>query len=137
MNDDKTLNIDNHDIRKLLEQERNELLGVYIDENLNFAGYISQLCTTAREKVGILVRLRNLILYNAKIMLYKTSILPYLTNCHLVWKLCKSSDSREIDASKSVRCAQYINLKLKRTRNFSLAPSCLHFITGICKTLQY
>ena len=36
-NDDKTLNIDNHDIRKT---EEIKLLGVYIDENLNFAGHI-------------------------------------------------------------------------------------------------
>ena len=30
-------------------------------------------------------------------MLYKTSILPYLTYCHLVWKFCRSSDSRNIE----------------------------------------
>ena len=41
-------------------------------------------------------RLRNLIPFNAKLMLYKTSILRYLTYCHLVWKICKSSDSRKI-----------------------------------------
>ena len=29
-------------------------------------------------------------------MLYKTSMLPYLTYFHLVWKLCRSSDSRKI-----------------------------------------
>ena len=40
-------------------------------------------------------------------------------------------------ASKSVRCAQYVNLKLKRTRNSALALSCLRFITGVCKSLQY
>ena len=49
------------------------------------------------QKVGILVRLRNLIPPNAKLMLYKTSILPFLTYCHLVWKFCKSSDSRKIE----------------------------------------
>ena len=74
-----------------------KLLGVYIDENLNFAGHISELCTIASQKVGMLVRLRNLIPCNAKLMLYKTSILPYLTHCHLVWKSCKSSDNRKIE----------------------------------------
>jgi len=34
-NDDKTLNIENHDVRKA---KQIKLLGVYIDENLNFAG---------------------------------------------------------------------------------------------------
>ena len=54
-----------------------KLLGVYIDENLNFAGHISELCMRASQKVGMLVRLRNLILCNAKLMLYKT---PYVLN---------------------------------------------------------
>ena len=30
-------------------------------------------------------------------MLYNKSILPYFTYCHLVWKFCKSSDSRKIE----------------------------------------
>ena len=93
-NDDKTLNIDNYDIRKT---EQIKLLGVYIDENLNFAGHISELCTRASQKVGILEHLRNLIPCNAKLMLNKTSILPHLTYFHLVWKFCKSSDSRKIE----------------------------------------
>ena len=89
-NDDETLNINNHDIRKT---EQMKLLVVYIDANLNFAGHISDLCTRASQKV----RLRNLIPCNAKLMLYKTSILPYLTCCHSLWKVCKSSDSRQIE----------------------------------------
>ena len=74
-----------------------QLLGVYIDENLNFAGHISELCTRASQKVGMIVRLRNLIPCNAKLMLYNTSILPYLTYYHSVWKICKSPDSRKIE----------------------------------------
>ena len=73
-NDDETLNIGNYDIRKT---EQMKLLGVYIDENLNFGGHISELCMRASKKVGMLVRLRNLILCNAKLMLYKT---PYVLN---------------------------------------------------------
>ena len=30
-------------------------------------------------------------------MLYKTSILPYVTYCHLVWKFCISFDSRKME----------------------------------------
>ena len=54
-NDDKTLYID-----RIMTSEKTEqinLLGVYIDENLNFAGHISELCTRASQKVGILVHL--------------------------------------------------------------------------------
>ena len=55
------------------------LLGVQIDDKRNCTGHISELCTEASQKCGVLVRLRNLIPCNAKLSLYKSCILPYLT----------------------------------------------------------
>ena len=34
---------------------------------------------------------------SAKLIIYKSSILPHLTYCHLVWHNCRSSDSRKIE----------------------------------------
>ena len=42
------------------------------------------------------MRLRNLIPCNAKLSLYKYSILPHLTYCHLVWHFCNASDRRKL-----------------------------------------
>lgn len=42
------------------------------------------------------MRLRNLIPCQAKLILYKTAIMPHLTYCHLVWNFFKSSDGRKI-----------------------------------------
>jgi len=55
---DRALNFDNQEIKKT---EELKLPGVYIDENLNFADHISDLCTRASQKVGVLVRLYNII----------------------------------------------------------------------------
>ena len=33
----------------------------------------------------------------AKLLLYKSSILPYLTYCHLKWHFCKASDARKVE----------------------------------------
>ena len=74
-----------------------KLLGVHIDENLNFTEHISKLCIKASKKVGVLSRLRNLIPCKAKLLLYKSFILPYLTYCHLIWHFCKSSDKRKLE----------------------------------------
>ena len=49
---------------------------------------------------GVFMRLRNLIPTNAKLMLFKTAILPHLTYCHLVWHFCRASDSRKIEWMK-------------------------------------
>ena len=57
----------------------------------------SNICIKASQKVGVLLRMRNLIPCKAKLIIYKSSILPHLTYCHLVWHNCRSSDSRKIE----------------------------------------
>ena len=74
-----------------------KLLGVEIDDKLNFTSHISNICIKASQKVGVLLRLRNLIPCKAKLIIYKSSIRPHLTYCHLVWYNCRSSDSRKIE----------------------------------------
>ena len=91
---DKTLSINDLDIANT---ELIKLLGVHIDENLNFTEHISKLCIKAGQKVGVLSRLRNLIPCKAKLLLYKSFILPYLTYYHLTWHFCKSSDNRKLE----------------------------------------
>ena len=53
----------------------------------------------ASKKVGVLVRLRNMIPREAKLQSYKSAILPFitLTYCHIVWHFCKASDARKLE----------------------------------------
>ena len=60
-----------------------KLLGVTIDDQLNFNIHINEICKRASQRVGVMMRLKKLIPTNAKLTLYKSAILPYLTNCHL------------------------------------------------------
>ena len=89
-----SLCIDDQDIKKT---EQIKLLVVHINENLNFTSHISEMCTKASQKVGVLMRLRKLIPCNAKSLIYKSFILLHLTYCHLVWHFCKSSDRRKLE----------------------------------------
>ncbi|KAL9951208.1 hypothetical protein ACROYT_G043830 [Oculina patagonica] len=92
---DTALSIDDIDITKT---EQIKLLGVHIDDNLEFTEHIRVLCIKASQKVRVLSRLRNLIPCKATLLLYKTFILPYLTYCHLTWQFqCKSSDKRKLE----------------------------------------
>ena len=86
----------------------------------------------------MLVRLRNLIPCNANLMLYKTSILSYLTYCHLVWKFCKSSDSRKIERIEE-RALRTVYKSQTETYEELLTSAKLPTlcVTGVCKTLQY
>ena len=82
---------------KINTTETLQLLGVTIDSKLNFNNHISIICKKASQRIGVLMRLRNLIPTNAKLQLFKAAILPYLTYCHLIWHFCKSSDSRRLE----------------------------------------
>ena len=47
--------------------------------------------------IGVLQRLKNLILMNAKLRIYKTAVLPHLTYCSLVWHFCRASDRNKLE----------------------------------------
>ena len=63
----------------------------------NFNSHISIICKKASQRIGVLIRLRNLIPTDAKLQLFRAAILPYLTYRHLIWHFCRSSDSRRLE----------------------------------------
>ena len=73
------------------------LLGVVFDSKLNFSEHIISICKKASQRIGVLMRLRNLIPMKSKLILFKSAILPFLTYCHLVWHFCKASDTRKLE----------------------------------------
>ena len=65
--------------------------------NLRFDEHISSISKKSAQRVGVLMRLRNLIPTQTKLQLYKAAVLPYLTYCHLIWHFCRASDSRRLE----------------------------------------
>lgn len=55
------------------------LLGLTIDQHLDFSKHVSEVCKRAGRKVGALTRLRNILSTRAKLNTYKSAILPQLT----------------------------------------------------------
>ena len=62
-----------------------KLLGVNIDQHLNFSDHIKYISMKSSQKVAVLSRLRNLIPEKPKLQLFNSSILLHLTCCSLVW----------------------------------------------------
>ena len=69
----------------------------YIPNLYNFTDHISSICKKASQRIGVLMRLKNLIPTKAKLILFKSAVLPYLTYCHLLWLFCRSSDARKLE----------------------------------------
>ena len=70
------------------------LLGLTIDQNLDFSKHVSELCKQAGRKVGVITRLRNLLPTRAKLIIYICGIMPQLMYCHTVWNFCRASDRK-------------------------------------------
>ena len=78
--------------------EKLNLLEVTIDSKLNFNYHINNVCKKASQRIGVLLRLKNLIPTEAKLLLYKAAILPHLNGyCHFTWHFCKASDRRKLE----------------------------------------
>ena len=73
-----------------------QLLGVTLDSDLSFSDFINLSCKKASQRIGALMRLRNLIPTQSKLTLFKCAILPYVTYC-IVWHFCKASDTRKLE----------------------------------------
>ena len=87
-------NIDGKDI---LPSDKLKLLGLEIDNELNFTLHIQSICKTASSKIAVLLRLKGMIPINAKLHIYKVTILPNLTCCHTIWHFCGKSDKRNLE----------------------------------------
>ena len=61
---------------KINTTETLQLLGVTIDSKLNFNNHISIICKKARQRIGVLIRLRNLIPTDAKSSHFTIYLLP-------------------------------------------------------------
>jgi len=78
-----------------------KLLGVTIDNKLNFSEHINIMCKKAHQRIRrVLMRLKNLVPTVAKLHLFKAAILPYLTYCHLTWHFCWASDERKLECTQ-------------------------------------
>ena len=90
-----------------------KLLGVCIDNNIRFDEHISSISKKSAQRVGVLMRLKNLIPTQTKLELYKATVLPYLTYCHLIWHFCRASGSRRLEriqerALRAIYCDTFV-----------------------------
>ena len=70
---------------RIWESRREKLLGVYIDNDLNFKFHINQICIKAERKVAALARMSCFISQKRRRLIAKTFIESQFSYCPLVW----------------------------------------------------
>ena len=77
--------------------EKVKLLGVTIDQNLNFDEHVKILCRKASNQLKILFRFKSSLGNKEKQAMYKTFILSNFNFCPVVWNFCSKMSARKIE----------------------------------------
>ena len=81
-NEDIWANIGN---KKIWESNKQKLLGLDIDRNLNFNEHVSSLCRKVGNKLSVLARLSNFMSFKLRRILLKTFIESQFGYWPLIW----------------------------------------------------
>ena len=76
------INADNIKIKQVSDQK---LLGLHIDENLNWCSHIDHLCKTVSSKISLLLQLSEYVPAHVQRLFYQGYILPLLDYGSVIW----------------------------------------------------
>ena len=80
---------------------REKLLGVTVDENLNFNDHLSGVCKKASCKVTALARIVRILPFHKRRLILKTFIESQFSYCPLVWMFCSVKINNKINRIRS------------------------------------
>ena len=73
-----------------------ELLGIQIDDKLNFNLHISKICKSAANQLNALIRLKQFLSFHAKEVLINSYIISNFNYCPLVWMFSSTQSLNKI-----------------------------------------
>ena len=74
-----------------------ELLGVVIDNKLNFKNHISKLIKKVGRQIDVLNRFKHILSFSTKVRVYRAIIVPHFTYCSSVWHSCLKEDGDRLE----------------------------------------
>ena len=89
------LTIDNQTIKSVPSVD---LLGIHLDDKLNFNVHISNICRSAANQLIALIRLKNYLNFNAKRALINSYIISIFNYCPLVWIFSTDKSLNKIES---------------------------------------
>ena len=89
------LTIDNQTIKSVPSAE---LLGIHLDDKLNFNLHISNICRSAANQLNALIRLKSYLSFNVKRVLINSYIISYFNYCPLVWMFSTAKSLNKIES---------------------------------------
>ena len=94
---DEHITADNQQIKVVSSMK---LLGLQLDDKLNFNLHISHICRSAANQLNALIRLKNFMNFEEKKMLINSYFMTNFNYCPLVWMLSNTSSLKKMENLK-------------------------------------
>ena len=82
---------------KIWESNEVKLLGVTIDNNLKFDSHINKICVKANQKLSVLSRMRNVLTFEQRRVVFKSFFESQFKYCPLIWMFCSRKANNKIN----------------------------------------
>ena len=76
------------------------LLGIQLDDKLNFSLHVSNICKSAANQLSALIRLNNFLCFEGKRVLINSYFTSNCNYCPLVWMFSKATSLKKIENLK-------------------------------------
>jgi len=73
------------------------LLGVNLDNKLNFSKHISNICARVHNQIQVIKRFRHILSNSTKAWPYKAFIMPHFQYCSTIWHFCGARNSEKLE----------------------------------------
>ena len=83
--------------KKIVSSSSVKILGVTIDDKLNFNEHITYICKKAGRQLNVLRRLSYMLVEETRMTIYKSFILSNFNFCPLIWHFCGILNSRKLE----------------------------------------
>ena len=74
-----------------------KLVGVHIDNQLNFNKHIQEICIKAGRQLNALKRLSQKLTTDSKLCIFRSFILSHFNYCPIVWHICSKYNTVKLD----------------------------------------
>ena len=74
-----------------------DLLGLTLDNSLNFGKHITKISKKVGKQLDVLCRLKNILSFRTKLCLYNNWFITHFHYCSSIWHHCLKSDSKKLD----------------------------------------
>ena len=108
--DDLNIQIGNNKIETVTSQK---ILGIYIDENLNWTSHVDKLCTSISSRITLLKKISQYVPENIQKIYYQSYVLPLIDYSSATWGTTNSTNIEKLN--KLQKRAARIILKAELT----------------------